>query len=111
MKRLTPMLWAILALPSLSSAADGWQNYMAVTSNYFEGTGNAHRIVLTMEGSFHTCGWNTAANISLSEVGPEAFKTFTSVVLSAWMADKKLSLNVQGCQGNRAKVVALRIAK
>ena len=111
MRRLGLILLSLLLLPSISLAADGWQNYMTVTSNYFEGIGDAHRIVLTMENSFHTCGWNTGANINLNVVGPEAFKTLTSVVLSSWMANKKLSLNVQGCLGDRANVVALRIAK
>ncbi|MES9868156.1 MAG: hypothetical protein ABW090_08210 [Sedimenticola sp.] len=105
------LIISIAFFPLMSLASNGWQDYMVITSNYFEGSGDAHRIVLTMERPFHECGWNTAANIQLNVVGPEAFKTLTSVVLSSWMADKKLSLAVDGCQGNRANVNALRIAK
>ena len=98
-------------LPLTSSADNGWQTFMTMTGNYFEGIGNGHQIVLRMEAPFHSCGNNSLANINLSVIGPEAFSTLSSVVLSSWIANKKLSLNVQGCQGDRAKVVALRIAK
>ncbi|MES9957656.1 MAG: hypothetical protein ABW086_11435 [Sedimenticola sp.] len=105
------ILSILLIVPLMSSASNGWQDYLTVTSNFFEEVNDAHRIVLTMERPFHECGWNTAANINLNVVGPDAFETLTSVVLSAWVADKKLSLNVDGCLGNRANVKGLRISK
>jgi len=101
----------LILAPSVAISADGWQSYMHMTSNYFEGLGENHRIVLTMETPFHTCGWNSAAHVNLNVVGPETFKTYTSVILAAWLANKKISINTNGCIGDRSKIIAVRIAK
>lgn len=96
-------------VPITAFAADGWQDYMTIQGNYFEGTGNDTRIVLTMSNTFHTCGWNNTATIHLSAVGEPAFKNLTAVVLTAVAANRTLSLSVDGCIGDRAKVVGLRL--
>lgn len=113
MKRyfLFVMFVSILTSPTISMGADGWQNYMTVTSNFFESFNGSQRIVLTFDASFHACGWNNAADIRYEVVGQDLFKTLTSVTLSAWMGNKKLSVYVSGCANDRANVTALRIDK
>jgi len=47
----------------------------------------------------------------MTNVGPDLYKTLTSVVLTAWTGNRKLSVFVNGCADDRANVTALRIAK
>lgn len=118
MKRLSSLMLVLSIMFPVFAQADGWTPYMKISANYFEGTHDNHRIVLIMENHFHNCGWNDGVNIHLSQVGPEAFKSYTAVVLAAWVSGKALAVNWSGCIGNdgqiggkRANVKALRIAK
>jgi hypothetical protein len=99
----------VMSSPLQFSYAAEWQPFMKITSNYFEGLADNHRIVITLEQEFHDCGWNTAANINLSEVGPEAFETYTAVILAAIMANRPVSLSTEGCHSNRAKAMGIRV--
>ena len=107
--RLIPSLYLIF-LPSLSFA--DWSSYMGMTTNYFEGVSSTSaRIVLTMDTDFHACGWNNAVDINQADVGDTLFKTISAVVLAAWMGNKSVALQVAGCDGDRARVIAIRIGK
>lgn len=103
----------LIALPltfhlSCAQAANGWQNYMTVSGNYFEGEGTPN-IALEMDSTFNTCGWNYAGQISESTVGASKFRLLSSVVLTALASGKKLSVFVEGCVGDRANITRLRI--
>lgn len=91
------------------SAVTGWQSFMAITDNYWGSVTGGRNIVLVMDADFHTCGWNAAADIREAVVGPELFDTLTSVSLSSIMAGKKISVWVDGCVDDRAKVMSIRI--
>lgn len=57
-KTITLQLFLLFACSANASAAVVWTEYMAINSNYIEGGADntQHRIVLTMESSFHQCG-------------------------------------------------------
>lgn len=91
-----------------------WTDYRDIQSNYFHpiATGSEHRLlVMVFEQEFHSCGWNKAGNVNSQLVGEEQFDVLTAAFLAAWMGDKQISLLIDGCDSNRAKVIGMRIAK
>ncbi|WP_316672703.1 hypothetical protein [uncultured Tolumonas sp.] len=98
-----------LSLLLLAGQASAWTGNLKVTDNYFEGTGNNARLVLVVDQNFHTCGWNNAANIDLSQVGSEAYRTLVSVALAAMVSGRPLSLDTNSCAGDRASVFGLKL--
>jgi hypothetical protein len=101
---------AVLLTIALSWPARSWTGWMALTDNYFEGTGTNHAVVIQMNTDFHSCGWNNAGQINLNVVGTDAFKSLTAVILSAWISEKMIDVAVDGCAGDRARVVGLKIS-
>ena len=91
-----------------------WTDYMEMNTNYIHplATGSKNRLlVITVAQDFHSCGWNQAGNINSELTGEELYDSLTAAFLSAWMANKKVSLLVDGCDSDRAKVIGMRIAK
>jgi len=105
-----------LANMNIATAAWEWTNFMSISSNYIHPIhqGSSDRVlVLAMNVNFHSCGWNAAANINSTIVGEQTFDTLTAAFLSAWMANKTVSLLIDSdnCDGNRAKVYGIRVSK
>jgi hypothetical protein len=68
------------------------------------------RIALVLSAPFHSCGWNVAANIEHSVVGDVAFRNYSAVVLTALAQGKQISVFVDGCVADRARVTGIKIA-
>jgi len=114
MKYLYRYLLIILFLSTPAISFAQWVDFMTITDDYFEnraGVVGDQRMVLVFDASFHACGTNNMADIRMAKVGPDLYKTLTSVVLAAWMGNRKLSVFVNGCADDRANVTALRIDK
>jgi hypothetical protein len=110
------ILLAIVAMFYLNTANAAWQwtEYMGMTGNYIHplGQGSMERVlVLTMGKDFHACGWNRAAKVNSTIVGEQTFDALTSAFLSAWMANKEVSLLIEGCDGSSVRVYGIRIGK
>ena len=103
---ISALLFFFVQSPAFSAT---WTDFMSITSNYFEGVGTDQQVVVTLESNFNPCGWGNAANININVVGSDAFKTYSSVILSAIMANKKVSLKTDGCTFDRATVVGVRV--
>lgn len=101
----------IILLFSVNVARAEWTEFLSLKEVYFEGLGENQKLVVAFDKSFHTCGWNIAAHLKRSTLGDEVFETYTSVILATWFANGKLSLNYSGCDGERAKGLALRFAR
>ena len=104
----------LLPIAEVCVAAWSWTPFMGLTDNYFHPTspGSSQPIlVVVTDQNFHSCGWNAAANLNSTVVGDAQFKVFTSAVLAAWMGGKSISLLIDGCDGDRAKVFGVRISK
>lgn len=94
MKKVIPVLILFLSCINGSFAAT-WQPYRNIQEVVFEGAGASQRLVVKFTEAFHSCGWNTAANLVLSDVGDEPFKA--------------LAIAIDGCSGDRAKIIALSL--
>ena len=68
-------------------------------------------LVLYLDQSFHSCGEGAAANIDSALVGNESFKIIVSSALAALAADKSVAFLMDGCDGARARVYGIKIAK
>ncbi len=87
---------------------------MGIVETYFHPVGvgaTPNYIVLSMDQSFHSCGWNNAANINSAVVGESQFKVLASAVLAAAAANRPVGLLVDGCDGDRAKVFGVRLSR
>lgn len=93
----------------------GWSPFYEITSNYFQPVGQDDQaIIVTFPSDFHTCGWNSGATVQASNVGSEYFKTISSVILSAIVAKKKISILTSEdpntyCSGSKARILAIRL--
>ena len=115
-KKLMLFVGLFLLNMNAATAAWEWTKFMSIASNYIHpiAQGSMDRVlVLTMNENFHSCGWNAAANINSTIVGEQTFDTLTATFLSAWMANKTVSLLIDSdnCDGSREKVYGIRISK
>jgi hypothetical protein len=97
-----------------SAWAWSWTGYLTVGDHYIHSTstGSTDRVlVIASTQNFHSCGWNNAGQVHASVVGDQMFNTLTAAFLTAWTTDKQLDLLIDGCDGDRAKVVGIKIAK
>ncbi len=115
MKKIS-LIFGVVAFAIASSANAGWSPFYSITSNYFQPGTDDQSIIITLDNFSHDCGWETGAEIKENSIGSGFFKTASSVILSAIMADKKISIltldskkDSNYCSGSKAKILALRI--
>ena len=109
-KRLVQSITILAAVIALPNIAHAWTGYIGVQEAYFEGVGSSPRIALILSQPFHNCGWNTVGNIELSVVGDDLFKVFNAAILTAVSSGKPIAVFVDGCWGDRAKIVAVKLS-
>lgn len=90
-----------------------WTDYNEMSANYIHPLGNSQDRVIAVHSAqaFHDCDWNEVGNINSSIVGEQFFNTLISASLAAWIANKKVSLLIDGCDSDRDKVLGMRISK
>ncbi|KZN49788.1 hypothetical protein [Pseudoalteromonas luteoviolacea] len=109
-------LFLILFFSSFFSVA-GWSQKMGLKEVYFEGLNNDQKMVVVFDSSFHDCGWNTTVNLNKSLLGENVFNTYASVILGAWHTNTEIAISVNTssrsnkCDGDRAKGIAIKLAK
>ena len=114
MQLLRPLV-ILIAIFVSSYASAAWSPVYEIKTNYFQPIGTTDQsIILTFDTSFHECGWNTAGQVQESKVGKDFFKTITSVMLSAIMANKKVSIltpdtSADYCDGTKVKIIGIRL--
>ena len=86
-----------------------WTSTVSIKGNYFEGTGDGTRVVLIVSKVVHSCGWNDGVQFTYSNTGDAAFKSFSSAILTAIASGKNVQLNLSGCEGDRGKIVGVRL--
>ena len=99
-------------------AAWTWSPFMEISENYFhpltQGNTVQHDITLVFTQNFHECagvGSGTMGLIDSGLIGEKQFGILSSIVLSAWVANKPIAVLYEGCDGVRARVYGLRIGK
>jgi hypothetical protein len=113
--KITEYLIGLTLLLSANLSNAGWSPFYDITSNYFQPIGSSDQsIIITFNEAFHECGWNSGAEVQESIVGKDYFKTVSSVILSAIMAKKKVSILTSNepstyCAGKKAKILAIRL--
>ncbi len=93
-----------LSLPVVA-VADGWSSFHKVFNTYF----SVDKTVVVLEEDFHTCGNNNWGKLDVAAVGENFAQTFNAAVISAISERRGISVDVEGCSGNRANIVGVRI--
>ncbi|MCB1584337.1 MAG: hypothetical protein KDI92_14865, partial [Xanthomonadales bacterium] len=94
---------------STQAHSASWTNWLTLTSNHFVHYSNGGVISVTADSDFHSCGSNNWANIKELNTNTNNFKMLNAAILSAWMTDKQVSLYIDGCDGQRANVIGVKI--
>jgi hypothetical protein len=106
----------MLLLVSNAAYAWSWTGYLTIADNYIHTSPSSASatdrvLVLASTQDFHSCGWNNGGQVRASIVGDQLFATLSATFLTAWTTDRRLDLLIDGCDGDRAKVVGLKISK
>lgn len=106
-------LCIFLVAATAARAAWTWTPYLSLADNYVHPTNTQYdrALVLATTANFNSCGWNNAGQVIATAVGDEMFNTLTATFLVAWTTDKQVSLLMDGCDGDRARIIGIKLAK
>ncbi|WP_145754576.1 hypothetical protein [Nitrospirillum amazonense] len=98
----------VLALRPDAARAD-WSGFTKIVDNYFEGQSGHPIITLDLKDPVHSCGTNSRIDILLDNVSSENFQMIAAVVTTAIATGRSIAVNVSGCFGDRANVIAVKL--